>query len=385
MKKVIISSLVVIMILSVQQIWAQRSSAGKIDHLKTELDLSDDQASQLEKIFESKQEEMMKLRSVDDNSRDEKRQSFHQSMEKEIENVLNEDQLLKFQEIKKQHRGGHGMRGKHMGHHEKFKDGKGAELHNQIKTYKEKNIKPVMLEQRAKLESKISETDKQVIAEFRIEFEKMKTERQARFEEMKKMRESEDAEDFKRIHKERKAFDDNDKREIMKSLVEKYRDDIEPLFAEVADQQEKWKKDIKAIVKNTLDLEEDEMQHGMKRMKRFHGERSETMKMSRFLLLDPNEEIGTTNNQILVSKITAYPNPANTVTTIEYDVLEEGMVLIELRNNKGELLKTVKNEIHEIGKHSVMISLDAYDSDLFYIVIKDKNGLGTTKNIVRVR
>ena len=74
-----------------------------------------------------------------------------------------------------------------------------------------------------------------------------------------------------------------------------------------------------------------------------------------------------------------------TVTTIEYDVLEDGDVLIELRDNKGKLLKTVKNTYHEKGKHAVTVTLDTYKTDLFYLVIKDKNGLVTTKNIMRVR
>ena len=385
MKKIIISSLIVIMVLSVQQIWAQRSPSGKIDHLKTELDLNDDQVSQLGKMFESKHDEMKALRSTDDKTHEEKKeamQSFRQAIEKEIEGILNEDQILKFQEMKKGREGKHGMEGKQMGHHQKLKDGKGEELHKQIKAYKEENIKPVMLEQRAKLEPKISEEDKQVIAEFRLEFVKMKAERQARFEEMK---ESGDAADFKKMHKERKGLVDDDKRDKMKSLVEKYKDDIEPLFAEVADQQEKWKNDIKAIAKSTLEINDEEMKHGKRKMRHMHGDHKEMKKMVHFLLLDPSEKTNTPSSQSLIKEVTAYPNPASSVTTIDYDVLEDGNVLIELRDNKGKLLKTVKNTFHEKGNHRVTILLDSYQSDLFYVLIQDKNGLATTKNIVRVR
>ena len=98
MKKVIISSLVVIMTLSIQQIWAQRSPSGKIEHLKTELDLTDDQVTQIEKIFESKHEEMKALRDSDDKTREEKHKAmedFRQSVHKEIESVLTESQLEK--------------------------------------------------------------------------------------------------------------------------------------------------------------------------------------------------------------------------------------------------------------------------------------------------
>ncbi len=389
MKKVIISSLVAIMILFVQQIWAQRSPERKIDHLKTELNLSDDQVEQLEQIFESKHEEMKSLRGDEEKTREEKRaamEDFRATINKEIENVLNEDQLTKFQEIKKERHGEHGRRGHRMGFHKKFKDGKGRELHAQIKAYKDENIKPVMLEQRAKLEPKISESDKQLIAELRVEFEKNKAKREAHFKEMKQNCESGNKKEGIRgrhMHGDKRM--DDETHEKMKGLVERYQKDIEPLFEEVADQQEKWKNDIKEITKNTLGLDSEEIERGMRRMKRHHVDRMEKMKMGRFLLLDPNEESNANEPQSLIREISAFPNPASSVTTIEYDVLEKGQVMIELRDRKGKLLKTVKNEIHEKGKYSVTILLESYKSDLFYVVIKDKNGVSATKNIVRVR
>jgi hypothetical protein len=242
-----------------------------------------------------------------------------------------------------------------------------------------------MLEQRAKLESKISEADKQVIAEFRIEFEKKKAEAEARFEEMKQKHENSEAVDFRGMHKKGMKWVHGENFEKMKNLVEKYKDDIQPLFSEVADQQEKWKKEIKEIVKNTLELDDEEIEQGMKRMRHFHSDRIEMMKMGRFLLLDPNEEINTNSVQSLIKKVTAFPNPANSATTVEYDVLEDGQVLIELRDQKGNLLKTIENDFRAKGNHSVTISLENYKNDLFYIVITDKNGIATTKNIVRVR
>ena len=69
------------------------------------------------------------------------------------------------------------------------------------KQLKDENIKPVMLEQRAKLEPKISEADKQLIAEFRVEFEKKKAKAEARFEEMKQKRENGESVDFRKMHK----------------------------------------------------------------------------------------------------------------------------------------------------------------------------------------
>jgi hypothetical protein len=388
MKKLIISSLFAFMILSTQQLWAQGPPPERIDQLKTDLELTDDQVTQLENIFEARHEEMMTMRSAEDKTREEKReamQSFHQSVEKEIESVLNENQLAKFQEIKKEVKGRHGMRGGKMRFHKYLKEGKGEVLHAQIKAYKDENIKPVMQTQRAKLEPKISEADKQILAEFRIEFEKIKAESLTRLKEMKQMRENGEPVDFRGMHKERMQMIDLVKKEKMKDLIEKYKDDIDPLFAEVADQQETWKNDIKEIVKNTLELEDDEMEKGSEIFRRFRGERMEMMKIARFLLLDPNEIGNVPNGQSLVTEVSAYPNPATSITTIEYEIVEEGQVLIELRGRKGNLLKTVKNELQLEGNHSVTISLENYKTELFHIVITDKNGVSTTKNIVRVR
>ena len=210
-----------------------------------------------------------------------------------------------------------------MSFRSKMKDGKRKELHEKIKAYKDENIKPVMLEQRAKLEPMISEADKQVIAEFRIEFEKLKAERIAKFKEMEKDGMDGKHMNRKNLHEHRKERVGEEKFEKMKSLVEKYKADIEPLFAEVADQQEVWKKDIQEITKTTLQLEDNELEEGLKRRKGHHRERMESMKMGRFLLLDPNEGAKVTEAKSLIQNVTVYPNPASSVATVEYEVFED--------------------------------------------------------------
>ncbi len=387
MKKIIISSLVMLMILTGQQIWAQPSPSDKIDRLKTELELNDDQVTQLEEIFESRHDEMKSLRSSDEMNQEEKRaamQNFRTTMEKEIAGVLNEEQLAKFQEIKKERNGERGKRGDKKAHHKHLKDGKGKELHAEIKAYKDANIKPVMLEQRAKLERKISKKDKKLIAEMRVEFEKMKSDRKARFGEKGKDGKSRQGQDFKQKNQNESGNIKDEKREQVKVLVEKYRNDIEPLFAEISGQQENWEKDIKAIAEKYHKTDSDGKKME-RRSNHMHGDRGEMKKMGRFLLLDPNEKIVEANTQSKVVKINAFPNPASSVTTLEYELLEDGKVLIELRDNKGNLLKMVKDTFLEKGTHQVTISLETYKNELFYIVVKDKNGISTTKEIVRVK
>ncbi len=49
-----------------------------------------------------------------------------------------------------------------------------------------------------------------------------------------------------------------------------------------------------------------------------------------------------------------YPNPFNTETTIKYQVSEDSMVKILIYNIKGQLVKTLVNEIKEKGYHTVI-------------------------------
>ena len=151
-----------------------------------------------------------------------------------------------------------------------------------------------MLEQRAKLEPEISEEDKKLIADLRIEFEKKRAEKKARFEQKGEKGKNGECEGKNGKRKEGAKNGNDENREKMKSLVEKYKGDIEPLFEEVADQQEKWKNDILEITKNTLELDDEEMERFKQRGKGRHGEQAEMMKMGRFLLLDPSEKSEST-------------------------------------------------------------------------------------------
>lgn len=51
--------------------------------------------------------------------------------------------------------------------------------------------------------------------------------------------------------------------------------------------------------------------------------------------------------------ITNYPNPFNPVTTISYDLPQEGEVQLDIFNLKGQKVKTLVNEVQESGEHKV--------------------------------
>ncbi len=49
-----------------------------------------------------------------------------------------------------------------------------------------------------------------------------------------------------------------------------------------------------------------------------------------------------------------YPNPFNPVTTIGYSIKDAGNVTLEVYNLKGQLIKTLVNEVKETGSHTVI-------------------------------
>ena len=55
-------------------------------------------------------------------------------------------------------------------------------------------------------------------------------------------------------------------------------------------------------------------------------------------------------NTVLISN---YPNPFNPITNIAYSITEIGKVTIEVYNLKGQLVKTLVNEVKETGEYSI--------------------------------
>ncbi len=404
MKKLLNIGLVILVLLITQNTWAQRNIDSRLDELKTELNLSEEQSTQLEKIFEDQKGKMQELRDQEYDSREDRMNAMkahRELMHEEIEAILNDEQKAKFKEIQAERRKERpkGRKGGRFGDHHRLQDGQGKAMHDEIKAYKDENIRPVMLVQREKLESKIAAEDKQSIAEIRVEVEKMKAEGKRRFKERiegKKDGNREEGEwgrgdcpeggkkGFRGRHGALDEKGNAEHREQIKSLIEKYADDIQPLFEEVVDQEEKWKKDIKAIAEKYLGDDENRKRR-FGDMRERHADRIAKMKMGKFLLLDPNAPMENSTQTSLVSTFSVYPNPAVSESTLEYELLENGRVIIELRDTEGNLLKTLENSAKEAGRHQLTINLEEYKSTIYYIVIKDKNGVAKTKNLVRVK
>lgn len=68
-----------------------------------------------------------------------------------------------------------------------------------------------------------------------------------------------------------------------------------------------------------------------------------------------SNELGINNESIDTSfNITNYPNPFNPETIIDYELVDNGKVILDIYNIKGELVKSLVNKEQKSGKYSVV-------------------------------
>ncbi|MCF7918843.1 MAG: PKD domain-containing protein [Candidatus Cloacimonetes bacterium] len=89
-----------------------------------------------------------------------------------------------------------------------------------------------------------------------------------------------------------------------------------------------------------------------------------------YTLTDPVQPVTRLNS--------IYPNPFNPVTNIQYELAEDGKVIIDIYNIKGQKVVTLLNEEKEAGKHSIIWNADSRGSGVY--LLKFKTG---TMNKVR--
>jgi len=311
----------------------------------------------------------------------------------EVQSVLNEEQKTKMNEIRAQRETRHEKRREMR---KKRWEGVDKEAFRaEMKKYKDENVLPVMLTQRAKLEPAISTEDKAIIEQLRTKMNTHKSEMKAKREECKaKGAECEKGKKRPRGHKGKRAFKNHEDFQQLRTLVEKYKGDIEPLMAELAPKQKQWKTEMKTIKKKYLgekmDGEMDE-KHGHHRKGHHrhgpkHGKHKGGKKAGKFLLLDPNKT--TAENTLLdereieevsVKNLKVYPNPSVTSNAVEYTVTSPGKVIVELRDKEGNVVKTVENTQREAGEYKLNVDLNGLKNGIYIYTIQTVDGLISKK------
>lgn len=353
----------------------------KLERLTTELDLNESQVTEVKAIFQkyAERKEAMRNNAADADKTD-KRAAMKQmrtDIDNEIKAVLNEDQIEKFEALPKRD------------HHKGRKHRKGNRGdHDKMKAIKDEKIKPILLEQRAKLEDKISENDKVAIAELRAT---MKAKKEALKKERETIKQSGERPTREQKKARKEAWKNSDTFKQLEALTTKYQSDIEPLLAEVEPQIKSIKEEArKAHKEDCKDGEDCKGKAKGKRKGKGKGkgtakaDKHKQKHMHRFLLLDPNESVasaGTLKPQI--EAVSIYPNPSPGISQIEYTLVEDGNVAIELRDKEGNLLETVVNTTQTAGTQKVALNFKNYAVGVYYVILKDKNGQVVSKKVIR--
>lgn len=375
--KNILSILTVALLLSLSQnTWAQHQHFGNlhdgnfIEKYKAELVLSTEQEQQLNDIHERYNTEIQKLR--DDETGDpftkrENMRGLFKAQKAEIANVLTASQRS-FLETKKEE-----LRHARMESQKQLMvkvDFEG--LRAEIQSYREQNIEPVLLTQRAKLEPEISLEDKAAIAQMRPVFkrvhQKIRQKRSTLREPAKKPGENE------RLQLQKKKERNLDQFEKLRALVEKYGANIEALFRDIAPQQQKWEDDQEAIHQKYFSKVMEYWQGSkLGQERKFHRGRvqgqGQQMKKMHFLLLDPNKAAAPDSSPKKIEKVSVYPNPAGNISTLTYSLKTAGTVRIDLRNESGEVVKMLANNFREAGVYEQEVDLTDLKAGVYYFTI----------------
>ena len=81
-------------------------------------------------------------------------------------------------------------------------------------------------------------------------------------------------------------------------------------------------------------------------------------------------------------KLTSYPNPTRSLTTIQYELYKPSFVTLNLYNICGQLVQSLDKESRLVGKHSVRFDTKGLTSGIFFIRLKTNYGQKTLKLFV---
>ncbi len=86
----------------------------------------------------------------------------------------------------------------------------------------------------------------------------------------------------------------------------------------------------------------------------------------------------------LLSTVKCYPNPATDVVTIEYDLADEDLVSLQIRDVSGRVVKNIIiNKQQDAGKHKVSVEVASFASGVYMYVLQTGEALNTGKILVQ--
>lgn len=181
-----------------------------IEKLQADLDLTDEQVTQLEQLRDETREAMQELRDKGDRNREGMR-TLLEAQKEQMESILTEEQRTQLEAMRPKNR-------------PQLSEEKRNQLKAEVEAYRQNNIEPILQQQRAKLDEKIA------------------PENQALIEELRTLR---PAKGERPTDEQRQAMRDH--QDDIQYLLKTYSPDIRELFEEIKSQAEQWQADLRAI------------------------------------------------------------------------------------------------------------------------------------------
>ena len=368
--------------LQAQECHKGKGHKGRMEMMRTNLDLSDAQAAQMESLNAKYRPQIKALKAdetMDQETRRTKIHAIHEAKKADVKAILSPEQLVKLEEMHK---------GRGKGNHGEFR-GKGRKggVHAELK--------PIMQRQRAKLEAQLTEQDKSDLAVLRGRMKAQKQESKAFRKEMHANRKA-GTQPTEAQKAQKEAF--KKQREAIRTevltIAQRYESQLKTLHEEV-------KPEIEAIMaKHAADRPacepgekcekgeagkgadgkctkgEGKRRHGQKG---HHGPRGahgakghgHDGKLVHFMLLDPNATATGKSGQSLEqgkisSALSIYPNPSSGSNTLRYELPTDGNVKVELLSIDGQVIRILDEGRKPAGEQTLQISLSDLSAGIYF-------------------
>lgn len=357
---------------------AQRAEK-RLERMTTELDLSEAQIAEIRAIQQkyAPQVEALHTARLNGEGDHEKMKTLHQSIRQDIKAVLTPSQREKMKTMRGHHHGPHG----HRGH---------GPRNPEVHAYIQEKVMPVIREQRAKLEAKISPADQALLAQLRQEMEALRPEKKAARQDMRQMRHrGQQPTEAQRAERHAVREQMHGIMDQAEQIATRYSADMEALHAEIAPQAETWKRELSAMARPMA--EDKKRPESCEKVCERKGDKAGSghrpggkgplgrferkMDAAHFILMDPNGEFPQENSgEAALPTVDVFPNPARTSNSLRYEVETPGNVVVQLMTKDGRVVRNLVNEHHEAGTYSIDVETSDLNTDVYYYRVIDASG-----------